>query len=115
MSRVIYIDDEALLCRVMELTLQRAGLEVRTFTDPHEALASIERDPPNVILCDYQMPKMSGLELLARLPRRIPFYLVSGDLEIEDLQTVGVAGVLTKPFLPGQVLRLMKSHCDPEG
>lgn len=102
MAAIVYVDDELMLCRVFERILQRHSVEVLTFTEPREALAYIRTHPVLVIVCDYRMPSLSGLELLAQIEDDIPFILVSGDLEIAA-QVRGnprVTRVLSKPFRP---------------
>lgn len=109
---IVYVDDEQLLCRVFHTVLRRTGLPVHTFTDPNEALAFIRENRVCVIVCDYRMPQMTGLELLDRIEADVPFILVSGDLGVTRW-TEGnprVRGVLTKPFRPEHLLDLIGGY-----
>lgn len=108
MSCVVYIDDEPLLCKAMRSLLSGATVDVVTFVDPHEALVYLAEHPVDLVICDYRMPGLSGLDVLAQLPRPIPFYLVSGELEAP--QPEGVLGVLDKPFPIAKLLEIVRRH-----
>jgi two-component system C4-dicarboxylate transport response regulator DctD len=97
---VVYIDDEASICRVVRARLEAAGLSVETFTDPEGAIAWLQGHDAHCVLCDYRMPGISGVEVVERLGGHIPFYLVTGDLtpERELAGHPGVRGVIQKPF-----------------
>jgi CheY-like chemotaxis protein len=112
---VLYIDDEPLLCRVFHRILDRRGAPIVTFTDPELALAYAHANPIAVIVCDYRMPNLNGLELLARLELDVPFFLVSGDISISPPGAVGprVTGVLAKPFQPETLLALLQPYLPP--
>ena len=107
MSSVVYIDDEAMLCRVVSMVLRRIDVEVATFTDAEEALDHVQANAPDLVICDYRMPKMNGLEVRAALPESTPFVLVSGDLNHADVSDVGVTAVPAKPFRPDQLNALV--------
>jgi CheY-like chemotaxis protein len=110
MSCVVYVDDEPALCRVFRLILRRTGATVHAFTNPVEALAFIEQTAVDVIISDYRMPEMTGLELLGCIDRDVPFFMVSGELSIEALVTdePRVTAVLVKPFRPEELLDLLQ-------
>ncbi|MDP3232220.1 MAG: response regulator [Myxococcales bacterium] len=103
---IVLVDDEPLLCRALTLTLRRLGRVVLTFTDPREAVAHLATsERPAVVICDYRMPALTGLDVLARLPAGIPFILISGDLAIgESAQLDRVTAFLSKPFKPEELL-----------
>lgn len=109
---VVYVDDEALMCRAFQLLLRRAAVEVTTFTDPTDALAYLAAHPAAVIFCDYRMPRMNGLELLDALPGETPFYVVSGDLDAADwaAKNPRVTGVLAKPFRAELIVKIVAQH-----
>lgn len=114
---VVYIDDEPLLCRATEAILGRSGIAVATFTDPLAGLAFVEANPVALVLCDYRMPRMSALELLQRLTRAVPFYIVSGELDVARLAASNprVTGVLNKPFPAEDLLDLARAHVSTAG
>ena len=113
MSRkVLVVDDEAHIRHVVSMKLRNAGYEVTTATDGEEALDVCISEVPDLIITDYQMPIMSGLELCRELRqtdrcRSIPAIMLTArgfDISAEEMAEVGIAAVLAKPFSPREVL-----------
>jgi CheY-like chemotaxis protein len=71
-KRILVADDELHMIRVVKLFLERAGYKVDTASNGQEALDSILRDPPDVLLTDINMPHMSGQQLCMALQQRLP-------------------------------------------
>lgn len=69
-TRVLVVDDNAFVRRVIADRLRRAGLDVREAPDGTEALAAFEREPVPVVITDLNMPRLRGLDLLASLRRQ---------------------------------------------
>jgi DNA-binding NtrC family response regulator len=109
---IVYVDDEPLLCRVFRTVLSRTGFPVHTFTDPNEALVFIRENTVGLIVSDYRMPQMTGLELLERVEADVPFIMVSGDLGVTQWtrDNPRVLDVLTKPFRPELLLEAVREH-----
>jgi chemosensory pili system protein ChpA (sensor histidine kinase/response regulator) len=70
--RILVVDDELHMIRVIKLFLERAGYKVDTASNGQDALASILRDPPDVLLTDINMPRMTGQQLCAELHKQLP-------------------------------------------
>jgi len=109
---IIYVDDEAMLCRVFQRIFEGCGAPIVTFTDPALALAYAHEHPVAAIVCDYRMPTLSGLEFLERLQIEVPFVLISGDIAIAPLvrSNPRVTALLAKPFLPEALLELLRPY-----
>lgn len=108
---VVYIDDEPSLCRVFEMVLGARGMEIVTFTNPAAGLEYLNAHDVAVVFCDYRMPKMTGLEVLAQMTRKAPFYLVSGDLAADACASnPGITGLLAKPFRAEELIKLVNKH-----
>lgn len=106
---VVYIDDEAALCRVFEMVLSARGIPIMTFTDAAAAVAYLNTHEAIVVFCDLRMPTMSGLDVLARLSRPVPFFLISGDLSPSGkTPAVGVTGTLAKPFPAEELIEIVE-------
>lgn len=104
---IILIDDEALICRVFGLALRKLGRLVVTFTDPRAAIAHIaSSERPCLVICDYRMPGLTGLEVLEQLPDDLPFLLISGDLLASETAAHrrGVTAFLQKPVRLDELL-----------
>jgi len=114
---VVYIDDEPALCRAtrMVFELMEIPVPIETFTDPFAALEFIRIQHVLLVICDYRMPGLSGLELLERIERDIPFYVVSGDLDVTRWTDGNprVTGVLAKPYRPERLLEIVHAHLAP--
>jgi PAS domain S-box-containing protein len=103
--RVAYVDDEAPLISLVTRQLERLGYSVRGFSSSEAAMAELAQRPSHfdVVVTDYNMPKVSGLELVRELSAsRVTstFVLTSGfiDAELTARATeLGVARVLQKP------------------
>lgn len=108
---VVYIDDEPALCRVYELVFRSFGKEIVTFIDPVAAIEYLRAHDASVVFCDHRMPRLSGLEVLAQVGPRFPFYLVTGDLDAAaTLSAPGVCGVLAKPCRAEQMIDIVDQH-----
>lgn len=109
-GEVVYIDDEPMLCRAFSAILMQRGIAVTTFTDSVAAIAHINSHPTALVICDYRMPRLSGLDVRAQIPDDIPFYLVSGELDVPMREGVKVSGILTKPFRIERLVEIVESH-----
>jgi CheY-like chemotaxis protein len=109
---VVYIDDEPFLCRAFALLLKRAAIACATFDQPSAALSFLRQQPVALVFCDYRLPAMTGLALLAQLEQPPPFYLVSGEVDAERWLALDrrVSGVLAKPFAAAELLRIIRQH-----
>lgn len=78
---MLIVDDDHALTSLLTTILTKEGFQIRTAADGIEALAIIEREPPDLLLADVWMPRMSGYELVDRLigsNDRTPVVLMSG-------------------------------------
>ncbi|MFL5304736.1 MAG: ATP-binding protein [Polyangia bacterium] len=114
--RVLAVDDEALLLKAYRRMVGDAH-ELTTALGGHEALRLLERDAGfDVILCDLQMPEMSGMELHAAVRARMPalserFVFVTGGAFSSDARRFleeSVAAVIQKPFRLEDLMALIE-------
>jgi signal transduction histidine kinase len=101
--RLLLIDDEPGIRRMMSLDLTADGYQVVTAEDGESGLALFERERPDIVLTDLKMPGMDGIEVLKRIKRQNPMSEViiitgHGDLElaIQSLQ-LDASDFVTKP------------------
>ena len=100
--KVAIVDDESDICFILGLELKAAGFEPITFESAFAAQKYFETETADVILCDFLMPKMSGLDFfnwLRSIGKNIPFVILTGEpmMDIEQLMSNGVTEVLFKP------------------
>jgi len=82
-ARVLIVDDEPAACKLLALVLSQADFACRTALSGAEALRLLESDHRDAIVCDLNMPGMTGMELLAEVRRRSPHvaFLVATGLD----------------------------------
>ena len=108
MIRVLVTDDSRVMRQIVIRTLRQAGYDwdVREASDGAEALELIRADEPDVVLSDWNMPEMNGIDLLRRLRAEgfaTPFGFVTSEGSPEMRATAEAAGALfliAKPFTP---------------
>ncbi len=111
-KRVLVADDEVHILDVLSYKLQNAGLEVITARDGQEALEQARSERPDLLIMDYQMPGLNGLEVCLQLREeaetsRIPAIMLTArglDVEQSELERAGISLVIAKPFSPREVL-----------
>jgi CheY-like chemotaxis protein len=111
-KKILVADDETHILHVVSLKLRNAGFNVLTARDGQEALELAQQELPDLIITDYHMPQLSGLELCQRLkqdPRttHIPAIMLTArgyHLEPRDTEQSGILRMLSKPFSPRQLL-----------
>jgi CheY-like chemotaxis protein len=111
-KKILVADDETHILHVVSLKLRNAGFHVLTARDGQEALEIAQQERPDLLITDYHMPQLSGLELCQRLkqdPRtnRIPAIMLTArgyHLEPRDTEQSGILRMLSKPFSPRQLL-----------
>lgn len=70
--RILFVDDEELILKALRRSLQREGYELFFSSRPAEAIAIVEAQQVDVVVSDYMMPGMNGVEVLARLREKHP-------------------------------------------
>ncbi len=115
--RVLVVDDDEAIRLYLGEVLRGAGCRVLTASDGIEAVEILGASPVDLLITDYNMPRMSGLELIqwcqALLPR-LPILLISG----QDPESIPVKGekcgalrVLQKPFSEDHLLLVLGDLC----
>jgi two-component system KDP operon response regulator KdpE len=109
MSRVLVVDDEAGIRKVVRDSLEREGHEVTTCVDGQEALERLEDEDFDLIVTDLSMPRMNGLELVREARRRsaVPILVLTVKHEEREkvrLLDAGADDYVTKPFGTDELL-----------
>ncbi len=82
--RLFVVDDEPLILELALLTLEPMGYQVRTFLNPESALQAFVNNQPDLVITDYAMGRMSGMDLIRECRRIRPnqkIILVSGTVD----------------------------------
>jgi DNA-binding response OmpR family regulator len=113
-KQILLCDDEVHILRAAEFKLKKAGYDVDVAHDGLEAWEAIEMRPPDLLITDYQMPRMDGLTLIQKVrdreaTARLPIFLLTAkgfELSHEELvATWNVRAVIAKPFSPRELLQ----------
>lgn len=116
--RVLLCDDETHILRAAEFKLRRAGFEVECVRDGLEAWEAIERSRPAMLVTDFQMPRLDGIELCRRV-RGVPeladlpiVLLTAKGFELSEdrlADELRLVALVTKPFSPRELLNLVQT------
>jgi CheY-like chemotaxis protein len=109
---ILVADDESHILNVVSLKLRNAGFRVVTARDGQEAFEMAQAEKPDLLITDYHMPQLSGIELCQKLKQdpatsSIPAIMLTArgyQLEPGDTEQSGILRMLSKPFSPRQLL-----------
>jgi two-component system phosphate regulon response regulator PhoB len=115
-SKVLVADDEIHIIHVVAIKLRNNGYEVIAANNGAEAYDLACREKPDIVVTDYQMPVMTGIELIEKLrgderTKEIPVVLLTARsfaVSQEQQEGLGVASCLSKPFSPKELLKTIQ-------
>jgi DNA-binding NtrC family response regulator len=108
-DKILIADDEPSNRKILAQELTHKGFAVDTARGGKEALAKIESAPPDLVILDFMMPDMSGLEVLTELRKRgndIPVILITAYGSVEravEVMRAGAYDFITRPFNPDHI------------
>jgi sigma-B regulation protein RsbU (phosphoserine phosphatase) len=119
-ARILIADDEAASRKLLALTLKAFGYEVRIATNGAEAVEMAAAEPPDILLLDFQMPELNGVEVCAALRnhedaalREIPIIMLTAhdgeDAEVACLQA-GANDFVAKPVARASLLARIETQ-----
>ena len=111
MAHILVAEDERDIRELIAFTLQFAGHSITQARNGEEALALAQENPPDLIMTDVRMPKMTGYEVIRALKdietvRNVPVIILSAkgqDEEVEAGRDAGAADYILKPFAPDEL------------
>jgi two-component system, OmpR family, alkaline phosphatase synthesis response regulator PhoP len=113
--KLLLTDDEIFIMKAAEFKLKKAGFEVHCANDGEEAWSMLETVQPHMLITDYQMPRLNGMELIARIRASgmydaLPIILLTAKgLEIDHAALIAqyrLSTILSKPFSPKELVEL---------
>ena len=112
-KKVLVADDEIHIVQVVAIKLRNNGFEVVTAENGAEALELAMSEKPDVLVTDFQMPLMTGLELVENLRSNpdtadIPVVMLTARgfaIEDETKEKLRISACLSKPFSPRELLQ----------
>jgi len=117
MERVLIVDDDPDIVRLVSYNLSHAGFEVQTASTGRAALELVQKQPPDLIVLDVMLPDVDGLEVCRNLRqnasfRRIPILMLTARGEEIDRVVgfeLGADDYVSKPFSPRELVLRVKS------
>src|SRR5713226_8992906 len=111
MKRVLLIEDDRDIVELVRYNLEREGFQVASATDGASGLAQIRKTPPDILLLDLMLPKLSGLDICKEIRRdtslnRLPILMLTARGEEADRVVgleMGADDYVTKPFSPREL------------
>lgn len=110
--RVLIADDDPAICTLIDTVLRKGPYDMQVCNDAESALVAIGREEPfDIIICDFMLPGISGLDLVERLrstdkTRRTPILMISGHTNYAmdgRAKNAGANMFLNKPFTISQL------------
>lgn len=116
--RILVVDDEPALLRLMDFVLARHGYTLLSATNGEEALALAREHRPDLIVLDIMMPRVDGYQVAEVLRAdaelaSIPIIMLTAKAQEEDIErglAVGVDRYVTKPFSPDDFVEIVAAH-----
>ena len=114
MSKILVIDDEPGILKLISAYLKPEGYEVLTASDGESGLKAARAFKPDLVLLDIMLPGLDGIELLARLRRESDVYVILLTARTEETDkvvglTIGADDYVTKPFSPRELVARIKA------
>ncbi len=112
MKRILVVEDESAIREMLGFSLVKAGFRFEEAADAEQALVAIASNPPDLVLLDWMLPGMSGVDLARRLRReeltaRLPIIMLTARSDESDrvrgLET-GADDYVSKPFSPRELI-----------
>lgn len=112
--RILIVDDESTIVKFLRANLEANGFETLGAMDGAEALQTIERELPDLLILDIMMPQMDGFEVCRRLREwsQIPIIMLSALGDVSDkvkCLDLGADDYITKPFAVDELMARVKS------
>jgi DNA-binding NarL/FixJ family response regulator len=106
MKKILVVDDDRILRRVLQNSLEQQGYQVTAVSSGKDALEIFNQDVPDIIVSDVSMPEMNGFEFCRQLRSQpsgklVPFIFLSAKSDLNDRiqgHSIGADDYLTKPF-----------------
>ena len=116
-KKIMVVDDEPYIARVIKFKLEQEGYIVISANDGITGLNKIREEKPDLVLLDVMMPGMTGYEVCQKIKgdaelAGIPVVILTAKGQERDREqgfSMGASDYITKPFSPNRLLELVKS------
>lgn len=114
MKKILVIDDDRDICLLLNRFLSRRGYEVIEMYTGKKALAWLESNQPNLVLCDYRLGDMDAMEMLTSIKNKyadLPVIIITGYSDMRTavkVMKMGAYDYITKPLLPDEIIHTIQ-------
>ncbi len=113
MPKILIVDDDRTTSKLLQTLLELDGFEVVMASRGEEVLVLVREQTPDLMLIDYHLSDMKGVEVVTRLRTeeqfaRLPIVMTSGLDMQEEAQTAGANCFLIKPFEPSRLVSVFR-------
>jgi two-component system alkaline phosphatase synthesis response regulator PhoP len=116
-KKIIVVDDEPYIARVIKFKLEQEGYNVISANDGQTGLQRIREEKPDLVLLDVMMPGLSGYDVCQQLKKDpalsgIPVVILTAKGQERDREqglNMGASDYITKPFSPNRLLELVRN------
>ena len=119
MNRILVVEDNAEVAKLLELILRRTGYDVSIAEDGIQALERFQEQQPDLVLLDIMLPRMDGYEVCTRLRQQfhadVPIIMLSSldsPLDMERSREAGATDHIAKPFDKDQLLDIIAGYLE---
>lgn len=117
MRRILVIEDDKDIVELVRYNLEKEGFQVSTCPDGSTGLAQVRKSPPDLLILDLMLPKLSGLEICKEIRKdvslnRLPILILTAKGEEADRVVgleLGADDYVTKPFSPRELVARVKA------
>ncbi len=114
MDKILVVDDEPHIVRLLRAYLEQAGYQVVVAYDGREAMAAFRKEKPNLVILDLMLPELDGLKIceIIRQESDAPIIILTARVEEDDRilgLELGADDYVTKPFSPREVVARVKA------
>ncbi len=117
-QKILVIDDEDDYRTMISITVKTMGYDVIEATNGLDGVAAVKKHRPDLVLCDVNMPKMDGYQVLSTLKQdpefgSIPFIFLTGNVAKSDMRQgmqLGADDYLTKPFTSQELIDVIETR-----
>jgi len=122
-KRILVVDDEMYIVNILDFTLAGEGWEVVSANNGEDALRTLLKFEPDLVILDVMMPRIDGVEVCRAIKAReesadTPVIMLSAkdrDKDREEAMEAGADLYLTKPFSPARLVQEIRSLLNPQG
>jgi two-component system, NtrC family, response regulator HydG len=114
MKKILVIDDDRDICLLLNRFLSRRGYEVIEMFTGKKALAWLDSNQPNLVMCDYRLGDMDAVEMLSSIKNKypdIPVIIITGYSDMRTavkVMKMGAYDYITKPLLPDEIIHTIQ-------